>query len=153
MNTPLPEDADRRLERELRALPLRRAPDSLEDRVLSAIEARARLPWWHQSYSRWPVPAQRAFRVFSASIAGVIIALAMQLIPADGAGGFSLLDVTRNWFGWLRSSAGAVHDTVGNLFPEISTIWIRVTFGAIGVLFAALTGSLVLAYRMLWQTR
>lgn len=50
--------AEERLERlvgqVLRKQPLRRAPASLEARVLGEIAARARLPWWRRGIASWP---------------------------------------------------------------------------------------------------
>lgn len=50
---------DEKLERlvghALREQPLRRAPDSLEARVMREIAARARLPWWRRGIASWPV--------------------------------------------------------------------------------------------------
>ena len=49
---------DEKLERlvgqALREQPLRRAPASLETRVLTQIAARARLPWWRRGIASWP---------------------------------------------------------------------------------------------------
>jgi hypothetical protein len=39
----------------LREQPLRRAPASLEARVLGEIAARARLPWWRRGIASWPI--------------------------------------------------------------------------------------------------
>ena len=38
----------------LRDQPLRRAPPSLEARVLGELAVRARLPWWRRGISAWP---------------------------------------------------------------------------------------------------
>jgi hypothetical protein len=38
----------------LRDQPLRRAPASLEARVLGELAARARLPWWRRGVASWP---------------------------------------------------------------------------------------------------
>jgi hypothetical protein len=53
-----PDPTDEKLERlvsqTLRQQPLRRAPPSLEARVLGEIAARARLPWWRRGIATWP---------------------------------------------------------------------------------------------------
>ena len=52
------DQSDEKLERlvsqVLREQPLRRAPASLEARVLSELAARARLPWWRRGVASWP---------------------------------------------------------------------------------------------------
>ena len=49
---------DEKLERlatqALRQQPLRRAPASLEARVMGEIAARTRLPWWRRGFASWP---------------------------------------------------------------------------------------------------
>ncbi len=42
------------LDRRLRELPNRPAPASLAPRVLAAIQARARLPWYRRPWMQWP---------------------------------------------------------------------------------------------------
>ena len=51
-------DLENFIHQTLRSLPDRPAPRSLESRVLAAIEARAALPWWKQSFAQWPVAAR-----------------------------------------------------------------------------------------------
>jgi hypothetical protein len=52
------DQTDEKLERlvshVLRDQPLRRAPASLEARVLGELGARARLPWWRRGVASWP---------------------------------------------------------------------------------------------------
>lgn len=52
------DQSDEKLERlvsqVLRDQPLRRAPASLEARVLGELAARARLPWWRRGIASWP---------------------------------------------------------------------------------------------------
>jgi hypothetical protein len=63
--------------RQLRELPMRRAPASLELRLLAAIAAgdlrpvpvRAAAPWYRSSFRRWPLLAQIAFALVSVALA------------------------------------------------------------------------------------
>ena len=48
MNKMTPEELEQFIHRELRGLPVRRAPSTLEGRVLAAIEHRASIAWYHQ---------------------------------------------------------------------------------------------------------
>ena len=49
-----PEELEEFIHRELCGLPVRPAPSTLEARVLAAIEHRARIAWYHKSWSYWP---------------------------------------------------------------------------------------------------
>jgi hypothetical protein len=50
----------RRCRQRLQRLPDRPAPVTLMPRVLAAIQAQARLPWYRQPWSTWPHTAQGA---------------------------------------------------------------------------------------------
>ena len=49
------EKLERLVSQVLRDQPLRRAPASLENRVLGELAARARRPWWRRGVASWPV--------------------------------------------------------------------------------------------------
>src|SRR5437868_11223883 len=70
-------DHDEKLERligeTLHRQPPRRAPATLELRVLDEIERRARASWWRMSFARWPMAAQALFLLASAAMAKVAI--------------------------------------------------------------------------------
>lgn len=57
---------------ELRQLPPVAAPASLLPRVMSAIAARARLPWWQRAWWDWPLTAQGAFLLIALAIVGAV---------------------------------------------------------------------------------
>ena len=81
-----PEDLEKFIHQTLRALPARRAPHSLESRVRAAIAARAALPWWRQSFARWPLAARVAFFIGSAGVAKVALMAAVWVLAGfDGA--------------------------------------------------------------------
>jgi len=42
----------------IRRLPARRAPSTLESRVLGELARRASQPWWHRSFGHWPAFAR-----------------------------------------------------------------------------------------------
>lgn len=54
--------------RTLRELPPRRAPHSLEQRVLAEIGRRASRPWWQKNFKYWPATARAVFIVLCAVI-------------------------------------------------------------------------------------
>jgi hypothetical protein len=59
------------LDAELKQLPPITAPASLLPNVLSAIAARAELPWWQRAWWDWPLTAKAAFLLLALTIAGV----------------------------------------------------------------------------------
>jgi hypothetical protein len=60
--------------RVLKETPVRRAPSSLESRVLREIGRRAALPWWRRSFSRWPRIARAGFTLVCGSVAAAVLA-------------------------------------------------------------------------------
>ena len=54
------DDLERRVHHELRRLPAPLAPDSLLPRVLSAVDAWARRPWFTRAWFTWPLDWQIA---------------------------------------------------------------------------------------------
>lgn len=76
-------DPDPQLERlvheALRALPPRRAPATLAPRVLAAIAARQRVPWYRRAWPDWPRACQAAFFAFAAAVVGALYAGAWRL--------------------------------------------------------------------------
>jgi hypothetical protein len=73
---PSPENRDpleSLIDRTLRAQPARRAPRTLESRVVAELARRAALPWWHKSYAHWPAVVRGGFFVLSALVAAVLV--------------------------------------------------------------------------------
>jgi len=60
------------LDEELRQLPDVEAPETLIPRVMAIVLAKAKLPWWRQTWWHWPAPAQ-VFVVLS--FVGLVIGL------------------------------------------------------------------------------
>jgi hypothetical protein len=87
---PSPEhELEQALDRELRQLPGPSAPATLLPRVLKAIEARERLPWWQKSYAAWPMTARIGFLVVSGTLAGLFLYFTWGLSGGLGFGALS----------------------------------------------------------------
>lgn len=68
------DDLNELFDRELRQLPLLKAPGSLAPRIMVAVRARAAAaaaPWWLQSWSEWPAFARAALFVAAFLIASI----------------------------------------------------------------------------------
>jgi hypothetical protein len=149
-----PEELEKYIHQTLRALPARRAPVSLESRVRAAIEARAALPWWKQSFARWPLAARVAFFVASAGVAKLaIMAVVWAMAGFDGAqfaGAFS------TEFAWLQTASDLVDrvsDFCGVIYRGIPPLWLYGGVAFVAIMYAALLGLGTAAYRLLYAQR
>jgi hypothetical protein len=137
------------LARTLRDLPTRRAPGTLEARVLGGLERRAAQPWWRRSFAHWPLSARMALVVVCigctgleflgsqwtmATVAALTPGNAMALFPAPQALG-------------LLSVATALADVPLRL---ISPLWLYSGLAAGAVLYVMLFGLGAAAYRTLY---
>ena len=129
------------LERTLHELPLRRAPPTLESRVLCELQRRAALPWWRRSFAHWPLPARAVFVV----ICGALIRLAFLGGAAAVAGALSL-----SWareIGVLMASGGNLATLLARTLP---VSWLYEGIAACAVLYAVLFGLGAAVYRTLY---
>jgi hypothetical protein len=147
-------DSEQKLERlmtqTLRGLPLRRAPGTVETRVLEELQRRAALPWWRVGFARWPAAPRAAFVVVCAAlIAATILGGASAVV-----GMRSLNEAAALPLSWLHplltvmSSAGGVAALMVRVIPPL---WL---YGALAfgiVLYVALFGLGAAAYRMLYR--
>jgi hypothetical protein len=151
MNSPLEDKVGQLLDRAGRATPLRRAPAALESRVLGEIERRAALPWWRRSFEQWPAVARSAFLL----ICGVLAVLALtggiwavtHLEPAPVLSG-----MPPPWARHALTLAGIAGDFAATLVHLIPEAWIYRGLAASALLYGALFGLSVAAYRTLYRT-
>jgi len=61
-------ELEARIHRELRQLPNYSAPATLAPRVMAALRAQAKSPWWQCSFWSWPAAMQGAFLFLVAAI-------------------------------------------------------------------------------------
>ncbi|MBI5382233.1 MAG: hypothetical protein HZA31_10070 [Opitutae bacterium] len=133
----------------LRSVPPRPAPRSLETRVLAAIAARQALPWWRQSFARWPLPARAAFLALALALVAAIAWLSL-------AGSELALPAIREMLAplaHLRVALEAVADIFALLFRSIPTLWLYSAAATVAALYAALFGLGATAYRTLFVNR
>jgi len=146
-------DSEQKLERALtealKGLPLRRAPSTLELRVVDELERRAALPWWRVSFTHWPVAPRVAF-----------VAVCIALVAATILGGVFAFAGNRSFdqaaalvLSWAQpclavmSSAGGVAALLVRVIPPL---WL---YGGVAlgvVLYVTLFGLGAAAYRTLY---
>ena len=85
-----PADLERLIGEELRRLPAPRAPRTLVPRVMAAVDAAARTPWYARTWLTWPV----AWQVASVVILLATVAGAALLLPTMRTAASALTFVT-----------------------------------------------------------
>ena len=131
----------------LRDLPARRAPRSLQLRVLAELERRAALPWWHKSFAYWPVAMRGAFLMASAALAITLVWALTGLNTTQ-----TVKTVTAD-FAWLQAArvvVGSFADFTMAIFRGIPTAWLYGGAIVFVGLYAALFGLGTAAYRTLY---
>ena len=79
MNKMTPEQLEKFIHQNLRSLPPRRAPRTLESRVMAALEQQAAVAWYHKSWSYWPAAVRAAFLVVATGISGAMLTAFYQM--------------------------------------------------------------------------
>lgn len=149
---PSPEELEKVIHQALRSLPDRRAPRSLESRVLAAIATRQNLPWWKQSFAQWPLAARAVFLLLSVSLVALLALGWMNagIERPDLANTFSRpVAVWENLWTGLRA--------LGNLcaagLRHIPAVWLYAVLGGLAALYATVLGVGAAAYRTLYASR
>jgi len=137
------DELERQLTRTLRDQPLRRAPDSLERRVLAQLAADAAVTPWRRGFAHWPLAARVAFLAASVGFVKVALAIAVWLSTPLDAHGFSFnLPSQIAWVQTLFTAIGSVARTVPSL-------WVHAAIALFAIMYLALFGVGASAYRTL----
>lgn len=143
------ETADQALTRLLRSIPPRQAPAMLEVRILRQLERCRAVAWWRRGFAHWPAAARAGF------IATCIVLIGASLLDTR----WSMLgpSVWRRAFGWALTWAdpavGAIVSTTEVSMRILHTLpasWLYAILAIAAVLYAALFGLGVAAYRTLY---
>ena len=144
------EKLERLVSQVLRDQPLRRAPASLEARVLGELAARARLPWWRRGIASWPA----AVRVPVIGVCAVSVPLVWILSLWLGA---RLVSVTRQRMAGPLASLQAAGHAVASLGTSLSHIiqsipreWLVGGIIATATLYAVLFALVAVGYSLLY---
>jgi hypothetical protein len=145
----LDREMEARLGQALRMLPERRAPSTLESRVLDALALRTPLPWWRRSFGEWPAAARIAFGVTSA----VLVVLTVLAAAAANAN-LGLLGASHALSTPVLHDASVLFVIMRTLSVSLTSIlsssWVLGCLIASAALYAALFGLAIAGYRTLY---
>jgi hypothetical protein len=148
------DDLERTLHQLLRELPPRRAPRSIEERVLAEIARRAALPWWRKSFAYWPIAARAVFLVGSAAV--VALALTGLMSVTSGIDAAQLRAIFAVPLGTLQHGVVVFH-AIGDfgeiMLRTIPPLWLYGGIAIVASLYMALFGLGAAAYRTLYAHR
>lgn len=151
---PSPEDLEKFIHTTLRSMPDQRAPRSLESRVLAAIEARASLPWWKQSFAQWPLAARCAFVVLSAGVVKLVLMATMWAI-----GGFQATELASAfatqlvWIDALRGGIRGTAESFAIVLRNIPSVWLYGGVAFVAAVYATVFSVGATVYRVLHSNR
>ncbi|GAB5562774.1 MAG: hypothetical protein SynsKO_44210 [Synoicihabitans sp.] len=149
-----PEELEQKIHAVLREQPTRRAPSSLESRVLGEIARRQSLPWWQRSYVYWPNAVKLAFLVIATGIAGAVLIFSMQLMGVVSADSVNnLIAPVQGAWNTLRVAGRTLVGLVAPNLPEITSTYLYAGLAIVGGAYAVMLGLGATAYRVLWQNR
>lgn len=149
MKKPDEKELEQFIQAALQSLPDRRAPGTLEARVLAEIEHRSAIAWYHKSWSCWPAPIRA---VFLAGATGISVAMMMAFsLLFIGVEQSALVGEITAWgTGLLRTGAG-LGDFFSTLLRNLPPLWLYGGLAFVGVMYAALFGLGAAAYRLLYR--
>jgi len=150
MSTNDPEKLEASIHRVLRSIPDRKAPASLEARVLAELSRRASLPWWRRSFAYWPSAARAGFFVGSALAAALIVSGIFVLLRSPAATELAGGVAARfSWFVLARDIVASANARLWLLIGAIPPIWLYGVIGTIAICYAALAAIGAATYRAL----
>jgi hypothetical protein len=136
------DELERQVTRALQDQPTRRAPSTLERRVLAQIESGAAAIGWRRGFAHWPVAARVVFFVASVGVVKVALLLAMWLAtPLDSPAVSVQLP---SQIAWLQTMLVAI----GSIVRTVPSVWVHAGIAVLAIMYAALFGIGASAYRM-----
>lgn len=134
-------ELERQVTRALQEQPPRRAPATLERRVLAQIESGAVASRWRQGFMHWPVAARLVFLAASVGVVKLALSMAMWLAtPLDSpAVSFDL----PSQVAWLQTLLVAT----ASVARAVPSLWIHAGIAILAIMYAVLFGIGASAYR------
>ena len=149
---PSPAELEQFVHQQLHGLPPRRAPQSLEARVLAAIEQRAMIPWYHKSWGHWPAAVQAAFVGCATVVSGAAVA-AFYLL-SQGAEASALAAAAGERLSGVTTAYHVVAWTIdfaGRIFASIPSMWLYGGAAFLAAMYATFFGLGAAAYRAIYR--
>lgn len=145
-----PEPLEQVVHRALRELPARRAPRSLEQRVLAELERRAARPWWRKSFAHWPAPALAGFVLVSLAVIKLVVTGAGWAIAGFPSAEFqAAIAQPLQWWGGALTVADALSGTFELMARHIPPLWWYGGLATFAAVYAALFGLGAAAFKVL----
>jgi hypothetical protein len=139
----------RLLDRTLRELRARRAPPTLESRVLGELERRAALPWWRHSFAHWPRAARAVFVLTCCGLSGLaFIGGAWAVVGLRSLHESGALSIP--WARQATTIMGVAGELTALLADAVPPTWLYDGLAVSALLYAALFGLGIAAYRTLY---
>jgi hypothetical protein len=136
----------------LKAQPMRRAPASLETRVLSQIRQRQVLPWWRMSFTQWPAAARIALVLALAAVAKLTLDVMVWMLSTPTP----VNRTVENSVTWAKTTVGTVEAIVGaarSLLDVIPSHWITLALAFSAGMYFMLLALGAAAYRTLYLNK
>ncbi len=151
--TPMtPEELEKFIHRELRGLPVRRAPRSLELRVRAALEHQAMIPWYHKSWSYWPAAIRATFLALATGISGAFVTgFYLMFNGVDTSALAAQAGARLSFFIRLYHAVAWVVDLGASQLSTIPSLWLYGGLALIAALYATFFGLSAAAYRTLYR--
>jgi hypothetical protein len=147
-----PAELEKFIHQQLRDLPPRRAPDSLESRVLAAIEQQAGIPWYHKSWSHWPAFVRMVFLVLATgATAGFILAFYSGFNGADANLVMARAGEKLSFFTQMYHVATWIVDFGRQIVASIPPVWLYGAAALVAALYGTFLGIGAAAYRVLYR--
>ena len=134
--------------RTLREAAPRRAPATLEGRVLAEIERRAALPWWRKSYVHWPVAMRASFLLVLAVVVKAVLMAVVFVESGLDSGEFTrVLAPQFAQLDRIRGFVAGVADFGATVFHAIPPVWVYGSLALFAACYVTLLGVGAAAYR------
>jgi hypothetical protein len=134
-------ELERLMTRALRDQPLRRAPDTLERRVLAQLESGAAVARWRRGFAHWPMAARLVFLAASVGFVKLALSIAMWLsTPLDSPA--SSLDLPSQ-MAWVQT----LFVVIASVARTVPSLWVHAGIAILVIMYAALFGIGASAYR------
>jgi hypothetical protein len=134
----------------LRSVPDRKAPSSLEQRVMAEIARRAALPWWRKSFAHWPGIVRALFLACGALAAAA--AVFCVFLAANSPGAHQVSQGVSGVYAWIivgRDVAAAVSMRLRTFAASLPPVLLYGGAATLAICYASVGALAAAAFRAL----